>query len=160
MALSRSNLEGRGYAGFVSFTELRNGALTHVPREPGAYVVMVADVAPQFSQESRGGDFKGKDPTVDTEILRSNWVEGAVVVYVGKAEDLKRRLNEFCRFGSGVPIGHWGGRYVWQVADSDEWLVCWKSCDEGEIALEAEAALLREFADAHGGRLPFANLRR
>lgn len=71
---------------------------------------------------------------------------------------MQRRLREFCRFGAGA-IGHWGGGYLWQVAGSDDWLVCLESVRGHETALESEAALLKAFGDAHGGRLPFANLR-
>ena len=160
VALTRSDLEGRGYEGFVSFARLRNGELVGVPQVAGTYVVLVDETVPEFVEKSRGGHFKGKDPTVSADLLHDKWVEDANVVYIGKAENLQRRLKEFCRFGSGVPIGHWGGRYVWQVAGSDDWLVCWKPCDEAETALAAEASLLSEFAERHGGRLPFANLRR
>jgi hypothetical protein len=118
------------------------------------------DVTPAFLEAKRGGRFKGKDPSVALETIRSKWVEGASIAYIGKAENMQRRLREFCRFGAGAAIGHWGGRYLWQVAGSDDWLVCWKPCEEGETALGAEAALLEEFAQAHGGRLPFENLRR
>lgn len=144
----------------MSFRDLRDGELSTIPRAAGTYVVLLQKPEPQFDEVSRGGHFKGKNPAVMIDKLRSKWVEDAAIVYIGKAEDLQRRVKEFCRFGAGHPIGHWGGRYVWQVAGSDEWLVCWKSCNEGESALDAETALLDEFAAVHGGRLPFANLRR
>lgn len=159
MSFSRVELEERGYEGFVSFTDLRNGALSQVPQTPGSYAVMIEGIKPEFIEVSRGGHFKGKDPSVKISALREKWVHGASVAYIGKAENMQRRLREFCRFGAGAAIGHWGGRYLWQVAGSDDWLVCWKACEDNETALEAEAALLREFGEAHGGRMPFANLR-
>lgn len=160
MGLSRAQLQGLGYEGFVSFDGLRGGGLAAVPRAPGTYVVLVEGIVPQFAERSRGGHFKGNDPSVAIDILPAKWVEGAPVAYVGKGEDLQRRLREFCRFGAGAAVGHWGGRYLWQVDGSDEWLVGWKSCDAGQTALVAEAAMLDEFSRAHGARLPFANLRR
>lgn len=160
MSLSRSDLEERGYTGFVSLTDLRNGGLSKVPATPGSYAVLVEGITPEFLEASRGGHFKGKNPAVKVDDLRAKWVHGAPIAYIGKADNMQRRLREFFRFGAGSAIGHWGGRYLWQVAGSDDWLVCWKPCDEGETALGAEAALLNEFADSHGGRLPFANLRR
>lgn len=160
MTLTKNDLEGRGYEGFISFAVLRAGALDRVPRVPGTYVVIAPEGAPAFSASSRGGHFKGKDPGVDVGTLEAKWVDDAAVVYVGKAEVLRRRLNEFCRFGAGAAVGHWGGRYVWQVEGSDEWLVAWKSCEELETALAAEASMLNLFAEHHNGRLPFANLRR
>jgi hypothetical protein len=47
--------------------------------------------------------------------LIANWVDGAEVVYIGKADQLKRRLTQFADFGGGKPIGHWGGRLIWQL---------------------------------------------
>lgn len=121
--------------------------------------MLAEEIKPRFIEVSRGGHFKGKDPSVKINALRDKWVPGASIVYIGKAENMQRRLREFSRFGAGAAIGHWGGRYLWQVAESDDWLVCWKACDDNETALGAEAALLKAFGEAHGGRLPFANLR-
>jgi hypothetical protein len=51
---------------------------------------------------------------------------------------------------------HWGGRFLWQLASSDELLVAWRL--ERDFA-DAECDLIDEFRDVHG-RLPYANLRR
>lgn len=102
MSLSRAELEERGYAGFVSFTGLRNGALSQIPQTAGSYAVLVEGIEPDFIDVSRGGHFKGKDPSVKIEALREKWVHGASVPYVGKAENMRRRLREFCRFGAGA----------------------------------------------------------
>ena len=118
---------------------------------------MVEGIKPEFIEVSRGGHFKGKNPSVKISALHEKWVHGASVAYIGKAENMQR--SEFCRFGAGAAIGHWGGRYLWQVVGSDDWVVCWKACESNETALEAEAKLLKAFGEAHGGRLPFANLR-
>jgi hypothetical protein len=160
MSLSRAQIQEKGYQGFVSFGALRKSELHSIPQLPGTYVVIAPADSPVFLETSRGGHFKGKDPVVTLDAIQAKWVEGAEVVYIGKAENLQRRVKEFCRFGAGDPIGHWGGRYLWQVEGSDDWLVGWKRCMEGETALGCEAALLEEFTQAHGGRLPFANLRR
>ncbi|WP_301372846.1 hypothetical protein [Streptomyces xanthophaeus] len=55
-------------------------------------------------------------------------------------------------------VGHWGGPYIWQLADSDALLVAWRPTTE-EDAGEAEQDLIDEFEELHGGALPFANLR-
>ena len=105
MSLSRSELDERGYEGFVSFTDLRSGALSEVPQTAGSYAVLTEGTKPEFIEVSRGGYFKGKDPSVKINALREKWVHGASVVYIGKAENMQRRLREFCRFGAGAAIG-------------------------------------------------------
>jgi hypothetical protein len=86
------------------------------------------------------------------------WVSGAHVIYVGKADVASRRLVEFAKFGAGAPIGHWGGRYIWQLADSSESLIAWHPISWEESARDHEKRLLAWFRDLHGGERPFANL--
>lgn len=117
--------------------------------------------SPSFLAASTAGRFKGRDPSVTAEALGSAWVDGAEVVYIGKAAGrggLKRRLAAYRRHGAGLPAGHWGGRYIWQLADSEALLVAWWSMPEGDPEA-AEQDLIDEFKQLHGGALPFANLR-
>ena len=60
------------------------------------------------------------------------------------------------KFGSGKPVGHRGGRYIWQLADADDLVVCWKvlSTDPREY----ERQMISDFKTAHNGYRPFANL--
>lgn len=105
-----------GFTDSATFAELADGGLDRVPRGPGVYLVLAPKVTPSFSEVSCGGHFKGRNPTVPVPILEAKWVGGAPVLYVGKANELRRRIREFVVFGSGKAIGHWGGRYIWQLA--------------------------------------------
>jgi hypothetical protein len=155
----RNSLEADGFTGFVTFNELRTSEFADVPTEGGVYVVLrESDKPPGFLDNNPGGRFKGKDPTVDVSALEAKWIDECTVVYLGKGDNLKRRLREYARFGAGAPIGHWGGRYIWQLTDSTELLVGWKECGEGHTAAGLESELLQLFIEKHGG-LPFANLR-
>lgn len=85
------------------------------------------------------------------------------MLYVGKAGvrksdqwGLRKRLDEYRWFGAGEPIGHKGGRYIWQLAGSDRLLVAWRETPD-EDPKTAEKDLLAKFVTAYGTR-PFANL--
>jgi hypothetical protein len=91
---------------------------------------------------------------VHIELLQRQWVPGAPVIYIGKGDDLNKRIGAFIAFGAGKPVGHWGGRLVWQIAESPRFLIAWRKCSKPR---EQEKELLLEF-EAQYGRLPFANL--
>jgi hypothetical protein len=111
-----------------------------------------------FLGSNPGGRFKGRDPTVRPDALAGKWIAGCEVVYNGKGDNIQRRLKQYADFGSGRPIGHWGGRYIWELADADRLLVAWMTRGSDETAAMMEVRLIREFKATHGGRLPFANI--
>ncbi len=153
----RSGLAARGFAGFRPVSTLREHGLGSAPTEPGVYVVLVPEGrSVSFLDESPGGHFKGRDPTVDRDELQAEWLPGASLVYVGCSGDLKKRLGQFLRFGAGRPVGHWGGRLIWQIAESEDLLLAWKPTTDHR---GAEIEILTEFEHQYG-RLPFANLTR
>ena len=153
-----------GFAGFSTVRGLRASRCSDVPQEAGVYLVMRDPVRThELSPTSCGGRFKGKDPTVPVVRLRQHWVEDAAVLYIGKAgggdtrETLQRRLWTYMRFGNGEPVSHSGGRFVWQLTNCLELVICWKPAGEQD-AIALETALIREFITVYGKR-PFANLR-
>ena len=52
---------------------------------------------------------------------------------------------------TGKPVGHWGGRYIWQLADADALMVGWRVCVAEQTPAEAEATLVRRFKQRSGG---------
>ena len=84
------------------------------------------------------------------------WVPGARVIYIGKADQLQRRLRQYLDFGAGKPVGHWGGRLIWQLSGSENLEFAWVADEAPQLR---EAALLQAFVDEFGV-MPFANLRR
>ncbi|QHQ33902.1 hypothetical protein [Algicella marina] len=155
------DLESLGFVGGVSVRTLRDRSGV-VPREPGVYCVAApSDLEPRWLQIGTGGFFKGKDPNVGLLELERNWVRTSLLLYFGRASagkanqrGLKKRTNELVRFGMGEAVGHWGGRLLWQIEQSDTLLLFWKTSEEPEVE---KARLIEAFLGAHGSK-PFAVL--
>lgn len=161
--MDRLYFKEHGFEGFKTMKELMNGGRNLIPAQMGVYVVLrESDAAPVFLEEGTGGFFKGKDPNVLISELQANWVPNASVVYIGKAggigssATLQKRLGQYLRFGQGANVGHWGGRYIWQLADSLDLVVCWKTLTDTDPR-ELENQMIADFKSIHGKR-PFANL--
>ena len=161
---SIEDLRSHGFKGFRTIEELQESACSPVPSYQGVYlIVRVVDQDPIYLNASIGGHFKGKNPSVSIQELKDNWVNKAIILYVGKAggsksnATLKKRIWQYMQFGMGKPIGHWGGRYIWQIEGSNKLLVCWKESN-GEEPILIESEIINKFSDIHNKR-PFANLR-
>ena len=158
------SLKEAGFQGFWTVAQLRAMGLISVPNEGGIYLALWTDEYVEFLDESTGTSLNGRDPTVPTSILYDRWNYDSVVVYIGKAggpsqkATLRTRLNQFLQFGKGVYAPHWGGRYVWQIADSDSIRICWHTGFNLEPRWTENLLILR-FKSEFGGRYPFANLR-
>ena len=156
----REDLVDRGFLGFVPLLDLDSKV---VPKAAGVYVVLrEQDERPEFLDANPAGRFKGKDPTVAGSLLASIWTEGAHCIYIGKANktattDLRRRLTDFREYGRGRPVGHQGGRYIWQMSGSDQYLVAWMETPDADPAT-VESALIAEFRSHYGAR-PLGNLK-
>jgi hypothetical protein len=153
-----------GFEGFLPVASLQSSRCSEVPDLPGIYLILNEGHSPaKFCTNGVGGYFKGKNPNVPIEILELKWVETALILYVGKAgpgktATLRTRLNSYMKFGQTKPIGHAGGRYVWQLGYSRDLHVCWKVSSTGEVPRFMEKALIRDFEERYA-KLPFANLR-
>lgn len=157
-----SALRSTGFDGFMSVSELRVNP-SCIPDEKGIYVVLNPDVVRcDFLPKGSGGYFKEKNPNVSVDTLCSKWVNDCLLLYIGQAggngssATLRKRLRQLFDFGQGKPVGHYGGRYLWQVKHHPELIVAWKKTGLKDPR-EAEKELMSEFIRYYG-RLPFANL--
>ena len=141
----------------VSIAQLRERNCDQIPEDPGVYkVIRSSRNFPAFRKKSTGGRFKGRNPTVPKNELDKKWVKDTKVLYYGKADrNLRRRISDYLKFGKGEPRPHWGGRFIWQLKDSDKLKIAWTKHDNPR---QLEQDLLKEFVSKYN-KLPFANLR-
>ena len=159
---SIKGLRAQGFEGFIRIGDL---TLQDIPPAPGIYaVVWDGEGLPPVAEMSVGGWFKKRNPSVSHAEASSRLIPGVQLLYLGKAgvgtranRGLRKRIGEYLRFGQGEPIGHWGGRLIWQVEDPSQLRIAWKIIDGTDPELVEKAHLLafkEEF-----GQLPYANLR-
>lgn len=158
-----SFIKKAGFAGFKTIKELWNDH-SIIPNERGVYVIINPDCSMnKFLAKGVGGYFKGKDPNINLDELSSKWVESSPVLYIGQAggnnssATLRKRLKQYLDFGQGKPVGHFGGRLIWQLAHHQSLLVAWKVSTTND-PLDEEKKLIMQFS-AFYKRLPFANLK-
>ncbi|WP_427135552.1 hypothetical protein [Pseudarthrobacter sp. S9] len=161
MPINKQTLKDAGFAGFRTLAALE---INRIPQRTGIFAVLRPEgFEPRFLAKSTAGIFKKKDPSLPEAALAAEWVDGAEVLYVGKAgagskgnRGLRRQIQEFIDFGKGKPPGHWDGRLIWQLADAGSLIIAWKELPPDELNT-AEANYHTDFRQLHG-RLPFANL--
>ena len=160
----QNELRAKGFSGFITFQELIKDR-TLIPSQNGVYIVLRENMEkPHFMPKGTGGFFKQKDPNIAIAELEKKWVDNSSILYIGKAggennrATLKSRIEQYIKFGQGKPIGHKGGRYIWQLADAYSLIVCWKTLSE-EDPREVESQMIQEFKKEHEGKRPFANLK-
>jgi hypothetical protein len=158
-----ASLKSLGFFGFKTVRQIIADNYNGVPDRKGVYVIIRnSEKEPEFLPNNVGGHFKGKNPSVSIEVLKSNWVNNSNVIYIGKAggdqssATLKKRIKQLLRFSQGEPVGHWGGRYLWQLKDHNDFLICWKTIENVD-SRDVEKQLIQDFIGEYKKR-PFANL--
>lgn len=151
-----------GFNGFKKISELKLNA-SPIPKIKGVYLVMRTDHSKvEFVDKGTGGFFKGKNPNVGISELKKSWIVEAQIVYIGKAggsdsdATLNSRLKQYLNFGQSKKVGHWGGRYIWQIKNIDDYIICWKELPDEEPRI-IEIKLMELFRQKFNN-LPFANL--
>jgi hypothetical protein len=149
------------FNGFFTINELNENP-NLIPNVKGVYKVVFPGGEPEFLTQGTCGRFKDREPNVAVDVLKDNWIDGADVVYIGKAGSptgqatLRKRIKQYLKIGQGKKVGHWGGRFIWQLKDSDQLQFCWCETPD-EDPSDVETGLIQEFREQHGTR-PFANL--
>jgi hypothetical protein len=166
MNIDFNSIESIKNAGCLGFRKISDLWLDNslIPSRKGVYFVLYTpQKEPGFLTVGTGGHFKGRNPNVLVSMLKNNWVEDTLVIYIGQAgggassATLRSRIRQYLRFGQGNDVGHYGGRLIWQISDSTDLLFCWKPLTN-QNPREIEKELIREFVLKYG-KMPFANLR-
>ncbi|MEP2445792.1 MAG: hypothetical protein ABJI69_01080 [Balneola sp.] len=156
------DLKAYGFSGFKKIQDLWiNSSI--IPTTMGVYLIWnpFYDRA-EFLHPGVGGHFKNRNPNVMQEVLLANFNPESKVVYIGKAGSLtgnatlQSRLRQYLRFGQGSKVGHWGGRYIWQLKHHKNLMIAWKRTPNQEPR-DIEKELLQQYLSQFG-TLPFANL--
>jgi len=161
MFKSLEKLKKSGFEGFKSIKELSSN-IHLIPNQPGVYMILdTTGLDPKFLTIGTGGYFQNKNPNKDLNYLITKWVKETHLVYVGKAggdnnSTLRSRLKLYFEFGNGKPVGHYGGRLIWQLKNSSELIVCWKEIKDNNPR-EIEKQFISDFKIQFGHR-PFANI--
>lgn len=157
-----ADLEKNSFTGFKTIDQL-NFDSSVIPKKRGVYLVLHPDPEKiSFVYPGTGGFFKQKDPNLEISELVSKWVRNSIVVYIGKAGSLtgaatlNSRLRQYLRFGQGKAVGHYGGRLIWQIKNSQDLIICWKTLN-GEEPRSIESMIIADFVRQFG-KLPFANM--
>lgn len=167
---SIESIKAHGFLGFKTISEVFDNK-SEIPRVKGVYLILyVGSKPPQFLEVGSGPLLYKKkvSPNVSFKELQSNWVNDTIVINIGKAgglnqkgveskETLRSRLSTYFSFGQGRDVCHYGGRLIWQLANSESLIVCWRPTPVSEPR-EMECNLIKEFKRIYGRR-PFANLR-
>ena len=156
------SIKNSGFSGFKKISELKlNTSL--IPKIKGVYLVLCPDNTKiEFVEKGTGGFFKDKNPNIIVIDLQKIWIESARIIYIGKAggsnskATLNSRIKQYLNFGQGKKVGHWGGRFIWQIKNVDDYIICWKELLKDEPR-NIEIKLMGLFRQKYHTR-PFANI--
>jgi len=140
-----------------TFQRLYENNFLTIPCCPGVYFVTCGkNFKHKFIHPGTGGHFKCKDPNVSVRKLKSKWVLGNRLLYIGQTRrSLRERIALFAAFGSGYPVAHRGGRYIWQIKNATSNL--YVHCEEIGNPRAREKEEIAKFEKKYK-KLPFANL--
>lgn len=164
-AINIGNVESLKESGFGGFNEISELILnpSSIPKIKGVFIVLrPSNSNVEFVENGSGGFYKGMNPNVEISILTKKWIDKANIMYINSAGDsfgkatLHSEIIKFLSFGKGNKIAYWSGRYIWQIKDNKDYIICWKELPN-DWPKGAKINLMELFRKKYGG-LPFANL--
>ncbi len=152
-----------------TFKQLHEGALESIPRKSGVYFVLVPEgfilsvkaETDGFKLTSKGEPSEFRVERLEKKLVHyGDYPYSNKIVYIGKAKDLHRRIEQYVGYRYNVPnlFPHDGGRAIWQLKNNEELLVRYQECNVGEDCRKLEKRLICEYKEKYGA-FPFANWR-
>lgn len=123
-----------------------------IPKEPGLYVVDTphSDFVLIISSNSCAPVAK---LYLVAELEKKLEGSDKSRIYIGKAQNLRKRIACLIRYGQGKTTSHSGGKAIWQITNVRELLLGWAICQNPrEIEKEMLIAYRNKF-----GYYPMAN---
>jgi len=151
-----------------TFEELHNGAIEQIPKVSGVYFVIIPkDFCLRIKEKTDGFEMTSKGTPSSYPIKRlnpkiehygMNYPYKSNILYIGKAKDLQRRIEQYVGYRYKDPnlFPHDGGRALWQLENNEKLLVRYLVCKEEEDCREMENQLLCTYKTKYGA-YPFAN---
>lgn len=142
-----------------SFEELYSGALEYIPKCSGIYKVYMPD---NFKIKFRS-DSDAPYSTYDVNELQEKWENICKypdyeenLLYIGKSNNLNRRIKEYVYTGYGIPANHKGGRAIFQLENNKKLRIRIFECENYSGREEMEIAKYMH----HRKEKPLANWQR
>ena len=131
---------------------------TDLGKEAGIYVVY-CEVKQALHFEPHSGTATYAK-TTNPEFLGQEWQRineraPTDIVYIGKGDNIRKRVRLLVRFGVGRADNHHGGEWMWQIQEIKEANVLTQTCPVGRQKA-FENWLLERFREEHGC-YPLAN---
>ncbi len=147
-----------------SILELHSGFINIIPEQAGIYYVEIPSGFELIVMNETDGLKKvGKKKPFKVyykEDMEHWLVQYKInsknkILYVGKADNLKKRLEEYINFGYGVETHHFhsGGRAIWYLKNNKSLLISYELCDNPP---KKEAEQIDRHILKYGEK-PFAN---
>ena len=146
MKIEREQLQKYGFEGFKTIRELMSSC-REIPKLMGVYVVL--------REKNNRPTIMDKRPFDCQEDKYPSYSKAGGF---GQKTELHKRLSTYIRFGKGKKAAHGGGRSIWQLADAQELIVCWRVLTDEEPCC-VESKMIADFCKKHNGKRPFANRR-
>ena len=134
--------------------DIKNGDYNYIPKASGVYRVLNLDNMPiKFLNKAKNTNFN----EYEVDFLSQKYSKSvqSKVLYIGKGENLHKRIKQYIKYGLNLAKNHKGGRAIFQIENYNELYIEIILTDRCECA---EKGMLVGFNQQYG-ELPVANMK-